>query len=278
MIEREPQTDPTPNLALGKQYLRAGNYKEADEQLSRALEKDPNFGEAWFWKGITAICQHGPNRRDWGLALSYLQKAAILDSQIVEMLASVLAGDSQWLSVSQFFTTTNRTVAIDVLKYAPNKDALWLACLFELAQNDCKLAVDMMRLSKDWAQGLIYALGKDEEFALCVFRSFPDISLPGGDWILNYLARTRERLLLEKHELIRNWSRGKLGGDLDMGLSKELEPVRNSFLTQYEMSFELIRYVVQRLHAEDVGFRFRVNSYLKELEDIEGAWQKKGWF
>lgn len=126
VIEREPQTDPTPNLELGKQYLRAGNYKEADEQFSRALEKDPNFREAWFWKGITAICQHGPNRRDWGLAPSYLQKSAILDSQIVEMLASVLAGDSQWLSVSQFFTATNRTVAIDVLKYAPSKDALWL--------------------------------------------------------------------------------------------------------------------------------------------------------
>lgn len=52
LIEWETKQNPAANLELAKRLIQAKNYKEADAQLTRVLEVNPDNKEAWIWKWV----------------------------------------------------------------------------------------------------------------------------------------------------------------------------------------------------------------------------------
>lgn len=52
LIEWETKQNPAAYLELAKRFIQAKNYKEADAQLTRVLEMNPDNREAWFWKWV----------------------------------------------------------------------------------------------------------------------------------------------------------------------------------------------------------------------------------
>ncbi len=51
ILDWEGKTSLAVNLNLGKKYLAIGDFKNAEDSFRKALEKNPDNSDAWFWKG-----------------------------------------------------------------------------------------------------------------------------------------------------------------------------------------------------------------------------------
>lgn len=106
LIEWEQHRNPVAYLELAKRFIQSKNYKEADAQLTRVLQMNPDNREVWFWKyvalklsrwdetltGLTGT-QINPNAYVQSASDpdEYLMKAAYSKVEIAERLLQVPA-------------------------------------------------------------------------------------------------------------------------------------------------------------------------------------------
>ena len=91
ILDWEGQTSVAADLELGLSYLQAGTYQEADQCFSRILEKNPRFGDAWFWKAALGLLQ----RQGVAATEVYWQKSTFSVSEAAERPAKFLEGAGQ---------------------------------------------------------------------------------------------------------------------------------------------------------------------------------------
>jgi tetratricopeptide (TPR) repeat protein len=93
ILDWEGQTSLAVHLDLGKTFLHAGNYQEADKHFSLALEKNPKGGDAWFLKGIVRIasmrCADTNKRALFEEGKAYLQKSGYSKEEMLGSLVTL---------------------------------------------------------------------------------------------------------------------------------------------------------------------------------------------
>jgi hypothetical protein len=86
-----PQPLPTSAtlLKMGKDLVTAGNFKEADQQFTIALQFEPDNKEAWLWKGVCALYGIGA-----GNYSAHFEKSGFTRDEILRNLASIVRGSN----------------------------------------------------------------------------------------------------------------------------------------------------------------------------------------
>lgn len=103
LIEWETKQNPAAYLELAKRLIQSKNYKEADAQLTRVLEMNPDNQEAWMWKWVAGIFlrleqiltsfSHQSNIN----AEAYLDNTKLSIPEIAEKIGNVLDGEQLYI-------------------------------------------------------------------------------------------------------------------------------------------------------------------------------------
>lgn len=159
ILDWEGQISAAVRLELGLTSLQAGEYDEATEHFTRALERNPRSRDAWFWRGVAAVLSRAnrlyQRRHDLPIHVMterpkissedfYLYESGLTDEEAVDTLTKWMSGLGSWVDGGCYLSNcvANNSIPLGPAMWCRDSESRWRG-VFDQALRNVKKRKDI---------------------------------------------------------------------------------------------------------------------------------------